>query len=350
MQSLHRNLSVFLALLFAVLACNLPRRVATPFPRPQILQFIAPTSTPNEQGVILPPDPRPFVEEKLAQVSAENLVNHVNALAALPTRHVNSAGAQAAAEIIYSRFLSIGGRLNVGYAEFELNYNDVPTRQRNVIARLPGSDPTAGILVVGAHYDSRTVNLEDASSPAPGANDNATGVAALLEIARVLANEMPYLTIDLVAFAAEEVGAQGSERYLQAAQARGETIWGVIVLDIIGNSAGPQSGGFIRVYSAEGGSRALAEWLPLVSQAYLTDFVVLLEPRIDRPGRYSDHVPFNAAGIPSLRIIEGVEDFSRQHNSEDLPQYLDADYHRRATQLTLAAIIHLAFGLPLPGE
>ena len=131
-------------------------------------------------------------------VSSPNLIANVEQLSSLHSRHVNSGIVSMAAERIFAAFQAVGGRINVGYGEFELDYDDVTTTQRNVIARLPGSDPNAGVIVLGAHYDSRTDDLPDSQNRAPGANDNATGVAALIEIARLLANETPIASIDFV--------------------------------------------------------------------------------------------------------------------------------------------------------
>ena len=224
----------------------------------------------------------------------------------------------------------------VAYEDFELDYDGIVGSQRNVIARLPGSDPSAGVIVIGAHYDSRVADIKDAAERAPGANDNASGVAALIEIARLLAHETPVASIDFVAFAAEEIGSVGSSYYLGSAQARGEVIRGVIILDMIGNAGGPAGRGTLRVFSAPPDtsiSRQLARWVSNVAQVYRPAFQVSVEPRLDRPGRFSDHVPFSQAGIPAIRLIELVEDSTRQHSPNDLPQYLDMAYLRQATQL-----------------
>jgi Zn-dependent M28 family amino/carboxypeptidase len=170
-------------------------------------------------------------------------------------------------------------------------------------------------------------------------------------MARLLANETPVASIDFVAFAAEEIGKAGSSYYLQSALARGEIIRGVLILDIIGNAGGTAGRGTLRAFSASPDSsvsRQLARWVSSVAQVYTPNLQVRVEPRLDRPGRYSDHVPFSQLGIPAIRLIELVEDASRQHTPNDLPQYLDRNYLRQATKLALAAVINLAFGFELP--
>jgi hypothetical protein len=345
----YLSLLLSLALLTA---CNLPQEAPIQFERPEILQFIKPAGTALPPGVTPPPPERvDFVDSLVAAVSSQNLFLSVEALAGVHSRHVNSASIQQAAELIFSGFQSAGGRLNVAYDEFELEYDEIASNQRNVIARLPGSDPSAGVIVIGAHYDARVEDISDAVARAPGADDNASGVAALMEMARLLANETPVASIDFVAFAAEEIGTAGSSYYLQSALSRGEIIRGVIILDIIGNAGGAAGRGTLRAFSASPDtsiSRQLARWVSGVALVYTPGFQVRVESRLDRPGRFSDHLPFTQAGIPAIRLIELVEDASRQHTSNDLPQYLDQDYLRQATQLALAAVVNLAFGFELP--
>lgn len=275
---------------------------------------------------------------------------HVEMLSAIHSRHVNSATISEAAVTIYEAFRAAGGHLTVAYDEFPLSFNGITTTQRNMVATLPGSDPAAGMILIGAHYDSRTADLYDAAGPAPGADDNATGTAALLEIARVLANETPDATVVLVAFSAEEVGLWGSRHYVEAAQQRGNDIRAMIALDIIGNASGVQGEGVIRAFADpdHAPSQQLARLIAQQADTYLTDFAVQVQPTIDRPGRYSDHVPFSDAGIPAVRLIEAIEDVSKQHSPHDGIEHISATYLRQAVQLALASVINLAWGLPAP--
>jgi Zn-dependent M28 family amino/carboxypeptidase len=340
--------SLLVAFVFFLSACNFPQKTPIVFERPETLQLIRPTGTPLVPENATSVEQNAFVSGLVAQVSAENLMDTVNALAAIHSRHVNNPGTQQAADLIEERFRALGGRLNVAQDSFELTFDGVRTTQHNVIARLPGSNPFGGIILIGAHYDSRTVNIADAVSRAPGANDNATGVAALIEIARLLANETPQSTIDFVAFAAEEVEVKGSAYYLQSVQSRGEFVRGVIIVDIVGNAGGASASGSIRIFSASPDtsvSRQLAKWVSLVGQTYTPGFRVDVQNSFDRPGRFSDHLRFTEAGIPSVRLIESVEDLSRQHTANDFPQLIDPDYLREAAQLALAALTNLAFGL-----
>jgi len=348
-------------LILTTLACNAPPLAsnATPEPFPTQTQPAfnpsEPTITPTESP-LLPPEKNEVVNDLIQDVSAERLYDHVQVLSAIPTRHANSPGADQAADYILSAFQT-GGRLQVGVQEFQLDYDENVTLQRNVIATLPGADPNAGTIIIGAHYDSRTFEPNDAETSAPGANDNATGTAALIEMARLLSDEAFPHTIQFVAFAAEEVGAWGARTYLSRAQAEGRPIEAVIILDIVGNSAGPQGENTIRLFAtppAEGdtdsSSRALARTLDYTAGLYLPAFDVQMQPTIDRPGRYSDHVPFGEAGIPAVRFIELIEDTNRQHSEFDQPQFVSLTYLRTSTQLALLNTVSLASGLPVPTQ
>jgi len=318
-------------------------------PTARVLQEATPGPTPEGDG------PSPAGGHRiltlLDSVSAEKLMAHVEALAAIHTRHVNSQGIGEAATLVRDGFDSAGGRLQVAFDPFPLTFDGLPTTQQNVVATLPGSDPSAGVVVVGAHYDSRTVDIDDASSRAPGADDNAAGVAALLEMARLLADSTPRATIVFIAFSAEEVGTVGSRHYVEAVRQRGDDLRAMMVLDIVGNAVGDTGAGSIRVFSAPpdgSSSRQIARFVALQGQTYLSDFDVLVQSTVDRPGRYSDHVPFCDAGIPSVRLIEAVEDTARQHSGDDLPDTVSPEYLRQATQLALASLVSLAEGPPAP--
>lgn len=350
----------------AALACNLPARLPEPtvVPEPSVsataVEATRPVdlTAPAEPTALAPApagpptSPAPDITARLADVSAERLIAHITALAGIQSRHFGSAAREEAALYVYDALDSLPGEVAVAYDPFTASYEDIQAEQVNVVARIPGTDPAAGIVLVGAHYDSRGPDILDAAARAPGADDNASGVAALLEIGRVLAAEEPQpATVVLVAFAAEEIGTQGSRHFAGQAVASGEDIRAVLVLDMVGNAAGPQGEGSIRLFSAppDGSpSRQLARSIDLYAHTYLPEFDVSVEPAIDRPYRYSDHVPFSEAGYPAVRFIEPLEDAARQHNAEDLPERLSPVYMQQATRLALAAVLNLAVSPPPP--
>lgn len=311
----RRLLIPSLALIAALIACGTPLRpvftapsgaptsppptpesapliVVTPSPKPALAA--TPSVEPTEPPA--PPETSARIAALLGEVSAGRLYEDVFALAGINSRHVNSATIWQAAAYIQGQFERAGGRLVVSLDEFPLEWNCVLTTQANVIAVLPGSYPDAGIVLVGAHYDSRTVQIDDGESPAPGANDNASGTSVVIELARVLADETPRATLVFAAFSAEEVGKAGSTHYVEAARARGDDIRAVIALDIVGNAVGPSGEGLMRAFSADppgSPSRQLARMVAVQGERYLPGLDVQVQPAIDRPYRYSDHVPFS---------------------------------------------------------
>lgn len=306
----------------------------------------APTASPTP----LPLDPTPANHARLAfdAISAERLMADVRALSAIHTRHVNSPTIAEAAVYLYEQFAAAGA--SVSFHEFEATWDGIQTSQRNVVATFPGSDPDAGMILIGAHYDSRTVDSRSIAR-APGADDNATGTAVLLELARVLADVPLHRTVVLVAFSAEEIGKVGSTAYLADALARGDDIRAVIALDTVGNAGGPPGEGVMRVFSAppdDSASRHLARFIAATGEMWVADFDVLAQPAVDRPGRYSDHVPFSEAGIPAARLIEAVENTGRNHSAQDIADHLSPGYLRQVAQVALVSLLGLAAGPEAP--
>jgi Zn-dependent M28 family amino/carboxypeptidase len=196
-------------------------------------------------------------------------------------------------------------------------------------------------------------NLEDATSVAPGADDDASGAAALLELCRVLSARQWEATIRFVAFAAKETGLHGSEHHATAAARVGIPVVGVFNNDIIGSARGPggtSDPSSVRVFSAdddEGTSRALARYLHRIGERYGGPAVHVVEEP-DRPGREGDHLSFSNAGFPAVRIVAGLEDPTRQHNDRDTADRLDAAYHAAVVRLNIAAVANLALAPRAP--
>jgi len=317
------------------LACGAPTTDLPPSPSvppatAAVLRETAPTTV----------SPAGLLSQRLPDVSENRLMEDVVALSAIATRHVHSPGLGEAAAYIGGRFAEAG----VAHREhtFALELRGVRTRPANIVAVLPGSDPAAGAIVLGAHYDSRTVDIGDWTGPAPGANDNATGVAVLLEVARALAGFEPRATIYLIAFAAEETGLQGSRSLV--AESLLDPVVAMAAFDIVGNSSGSSGSGALRVFAAgpEGSpSRRLARWTANVAARWVPELPVLVQDALDRPGRYSDHVPFTEAGIAAVRFIEDGEHVEYQHNALDTADRIDPDYLRRVAQLALAMAVEL---------
>jgi hypothetical protein len=218
----------------------------------------------------------------------------------------------------------------------------------------------AGVIVLGAHYDSISTDFTNGQVDAPGADDNASGVAALLEIARILAAQPHRATLLFVAFAAEETGRQGSQTFVKSylqAQDPPIAVRGMINLDTIGSEVGPNGEidhQTIRLFSAEPNdsiSRQLARQLVLIISTYLPDEVnPVLQSAEERVGRWGDHQPFSEAGYPAVRIIQGLEDQARLHSPRDTFDNVQPGYLMRTTRAALASTIILADGPTPPGD
>ncbi|MEW6567293.1 MAG: M20/M25/M40 family metallo-hydrolase [Chloroflexota bacterium] len=334
-----------LAVLVAgTLACGGKVEVQSPSPEPTSTTM--PTMLRRTSpSVSAAPNAADFLAARLPQVSVARLEADVRALAALPSRHVNSDGISLAADLLLQSFRQAGEGIEVYAMPFPLVFAEVTTQQRNIVVRIIGWDETAGAVLIGAHYDSRAAAIDDWVSPALGANDNATGVAALLEIVRLLAGYRPRATVLLAAFSAEETGLQGSGFYVTSGVIEPENIRAMIAPDILGNSAGEAGAGSVRCFAGGGAgspSLQLAAWLADLARQYVPGLEVLVQERLDRPGRYSDHVPFFEAGIPAVRLIEAIEHLEWQHNAEDRPERVDSRYLAQVTRLALAAVVELS--------
>lgn len=261
----------------------------------------------------------------------------------------------------------------------------------NVVCEIPGSQPASRdrLYYVLAHLDSRASDGADFQSDAPGANDDASGVALLLELARVLANAELDSTVVLVATSGEEQGLYGARLHEEAATTAGRDIRAVLNNDTVGDPYGvyaPDSErgrwarGLVRMFAqgvpdnaseaevvrisrlgAENDSpaRTLARYIGDVSMIHDLPVRPLMIYRNDRFLRGGDHTPFVRAGYPAVRFTVPFEDYDRQHQDVrvvddkqfgDLPEYINEDYLADVTRLNAAALVHLANAPSVPGD
>ncbi|MCA9973718.1 MAG: M20/M25/M40 family metallo-hydrolase [Anaerolineales bacterium] len=343
--------------------CNLlagPQQPAIPSPppfsTPVLIGGVPPeTAVDPVSEITLSADPE--IAALAEAVSTQQLTAYVRTLAAFGTRSTFSvvdqpaAGVGAARTWIYEELVRVGsGRLQVELDDFDLNHQGVSYPQQNVVATLPGRSGQSGAIVLMAHYDSRTIDPNNGSGVAPGANDNASGVALLLELARLLSARSWERTIIFVAFAAEEQGTHGSRHFVADRLLAGWQVAAALNNDIVGGRPGiPQT---VRVFTPGPDTstpRQLARYVRFIGRLYVPTLPADLQDAVDRPERFSDHIRFLDAGIPALRLTESVEDISSQHNAFDTPEKIDYDYLRRVAQLNLAAIASMA-GAPPPPE
>ncbi len=252
----------------------------------------------------------------------------------------------------------------------------------DVLGIQPGRDPNR-VVIIGGHIDSRVTDVMDATSDAPGANDDASGVALVLETARLLSKRKFDATIVYVAFSAEEQGLWGAELLADTVQKRGWNVTAMLNNDIVGNSLG--QGGVVdanrvRVFSegirasedlpqqqrrrGEGGeddgpSRALAKTIDGIADAIPGGFDVVIDRRPDRFGRGGDHEPFLKRGYPAVRFSVGAENWDRQHQDlrtengivfGDTIEEMDFAYLAKVTAINAATIARLAMAPAAPAN
>lgn len=237
-----------------------------------------------------------------------------------------------------------------------------------------GSEPNRVVIVMG-HIDSRVTDVMNATADAPGANDDASGVALVLEAARILSKHRFRATIVYAALSGEEQGLYGGQLLAETAKERGWTVSAALNNDIVGNTIGQDGrrvADRVRVFSegardsetlaqakarrADGGeddgpSRALAKAIRGVAAANPAGLKVLMVRRPDRFGRGGDHSPFLALGYPAVRFSVGVENYDAQHQDlrtegrrvyGDTIDRMDFPYLAKVTALNVATLRRLA--------
>jgi hypothetical protein len=251
---------------------------------------------------------------------------------------------------ILARFQDIakssGGRLQVDVDRFEATAprtSNKPVPLENVVAILPGLDPALSktAFVVSGHFDSMPSNVMDPASDAPGADDDASGVAVSLECARLLASRPPAggyrATLIFAAVSGEEQGLLGSKHLVDYIRDKGYSVGGMLDDDIVGADFAPGAPHRVRLFSAGGAegadtpSRELARAVEEIDSARAIRMIF----REDRLGRGGDHSSFIEAGFPAVRFTEPLEDYHHEHQTPrvengvqygDLPQYLNFQF------------------------
>jgi Zn-dependent M28 family amino/carboxypeptidase len=240
----------------------------------------------------------------------------------------------------------------------------------DVVAVLPGAGHPSRVVVVGGHYDSRTLNVSDGASPAPGANDSGSQSAVVLELARVFAGHSFDATLVFVTFAGEEQGLVGSKALAAniGTVVPGAQVVAMLNCDIVGGDNTMNDAAALqqfRLYSPgtprEVGattpdgttddtspSRGLMRYVATWGSLYVPSMTIVPKLREDRPGRGGDHESFIANAYPGVRFIETNESPnagtvpSHQHSPNDLFMYVTPDYTARIAQIVAAVAASLA--------
>jgi len=281
-------------------------------------------------------DPR--IAALAAEVSADRLRAGVEALQSFQTRDATTTGSLSAANFLYDYFRGIG--LATRYEDFTfagtidgVRVTGLPAT--NIVVTIPGTVSPEQIVVVGAHYDS--FGREQTRVFAPGADDNASGSAALMEIGLVLSRQPCDFTVRIVAFGAEEYGLHGSRVHAVAARAAGEHILAVLNLDMIGFTDRVPEDLDVVVDTR-------SEWLAARYIAVTDKYAPLpTTRRLDPLLRASDHAPFWDNGYSAMLGIEdAVLNNPYYHRATDRVETLNFDFASGAVRATLAVAADLA--------
>jgi hypothetical protein len=301
---------------------------------------------------------------------------HTLSDATSPTRGIGAARAWIAAEL--GRVPGVQAALEPHVVPADGKRLPHDTEIVDVVGVLPGAMPVAAgrRYYVVAHYDSRVTDVMDAVHDAPGANDDASGVAVVLELARVLAGRRLDATVVFLATAGEEQGLYGARAHAHAAREQHLDVRAVLNDDIVGDPSDPAGGTHdhaIRVFSggippgatpaevaeirklgaeSDSPSRELARFVADVAREDHLEMEPRLIFRADRFLRGGDHLAFLEEGFPAaIRFTTIAENFTRQHADVhvengvpvgDLPQFVDPGYLARVVGLQAAVLVHLA--------
>ncbi|MFQ5708064.1 MAG: M20/M25/M40 family metallo-hydrolase [bacterium] len=322
------------------------------------------TAQPPGADLVMLEADNPKITDIVEQVDLDSLKSTIATLVGFFTRHTNSdtlsetEGIGAARRWVFNKFQNIsqenGGRLKVSFHTFEATIRGVTGRHRNVVAELPGTVTPEKKYLVSGHLDSRNRDLDDAVNFAPGANDDGSGVAAVLELARIFSQFEFESTVIFVAFTGEEEGLFGSRALARALRQENVDIAGMVTNDIIGNivgGSGKVDSLSVRCFSDEptdSPSRQLARYIKAQGEAYLPGFTVNLIPNRDRPGRGGDHFGFNEQGYPAARLTEPEDNLQHQHNMDDLPEFMAFSYFTRVVKVNAAYLASLADAPKIP--
>lgn len=357
------------------------------------------------------------VQEIVAKISAQRIAQRIDTLVQFSTRHTLSEtesetqGIGAARRWIQRELKACsdasGGRLRVEmdtFLEPAGRRIPTPTTLVNVVASLPGMSESSRdrVLVVSGHYDSRNSDVLDALGASPGANDDASGVAAVMEMACVMAAYKFDATLVFMAVAGEEQGLLGAAHWARGARSKGLRLEAMLTNDIIGSPRGDAGqydpkqvrlfadglNPFLRmVLQAQGNRPAtgsddtasestrtqlqqlvlaggsedlpthqLGRHLKTAGEQYVPGFTVNLIQRPDRYLRGGDHLPFLERGYAAVRLSEPFENFNHQHQNVrtvngvtfgDLPQFVDPAYIADVARINAAGLATLALA-PAP--
>ena len=341
----------------------------------------------------------PEIEQMVKEISPDSLRSYIQTLVNFGTRNTLSIqsdkkrGIGAARQYVLSKFnqfaLQSGGRLTAVIDTTTLQ----PDKQRvdtvlllgNVVATLKGTDPNDDrIFLISGHLDNMRSSPMDRTGDAPGADDDGSGTAAVLECARIMSRHSFPATIIFMTVSGEEQGLLGSTFMANKSRKNNLNIEAVLNNDIMGSNNSSETNIInntqVRVFSEglpafeteknakrirllglenDGKSRQLARYVKETGERYIDNLEIKLVYRSDRFLRGGDHIPFNENGYTAVRITEMNENYRHQHQDPrtengiqygDLIDYIDFEYLRKNTGMNLSTLANLAKAPAMPQE
>ena len=338
--------------------------------------------------------PNAEIQKMIKEISAKNIEASIRKLVSFGTRNTLSEqdnparGIGAARDWIFGEFQKIsadcGNCLTVEKQTFlqaKAPRVPEPTNLTNVVATLKGTTNPERVYVVSGHYDSMCTSPTDAKCDAPGANDDASGTSAVIELARVMSKRKFDATIVFMTVPGEEQGLLGARYFAEQAVQTKLNIEGMFTNDIIGGVTSQKNSpnrNRVRVFSEgvpsneteqegntrrsvggenDSASRQLARFIKEQSDRYLKNFSVWMIYRRDRYLRGGDHIPFLEKGFTAVRITEADEDYTHQHQNVrtengvfygDTPEFVDFEYVANVARVNLISLASLALAPARP--
>ena len=337
------------------------------------------------------------IEQMIKEISSDSLRSYIKTLVAFGTRNTlnistkSNRGISAARNWVLQRFNEFAKQSNGRLSAIIDTTTLQPDKRRvdtllllgNVMATLKGTDPKDNrIFIITGHIDNMRTNVMDRINDAPGANDDGSGTAAVMECARIMSKHQFPATIIFVAVSGEEQGLLGSTYMSEKAKKENWNIEAVLNNDIMGSNNSNETNIIdntkVRVFSEglpayeteknavniralglenDGKARQLARYVKETGERYVDNLQVILVYRNDRFLRGGDHTPYVQRGFAAVRITEMNENYTRQHQDVriengiqygDLPEHIDYEYLRKNTGLNLATLSNLSKAPQMP--
>lgn len=331
------------------------------------------------------------IKKYVSEVRSDSLKSYINTLVGFHTRHTLSSvdgkdqGIGAARNWVLGKFRDYaknsGGRMEVYIQQEDIQPDgkriDKAVNLGNPVAFLKGTDPNdQRIFLISAHLDSRVTDVMNRVSFAPGANDDGSGVSAVIESARILSRSSFPASVIFVAFSGEEQSLLGSKLFADKAKKENWQIEAVLNNDMIGNPEAGETGEvntrMLRVFSEglsyaeldkkamnirnlglenDSESRQLARYIKEIAEKYVKGLDIKMIYRNDRFLRGGDHSSFVNQGFPSVRLTEYYENYDHQHQDirvennkqyGDLPEFIDYNYLKKNVAANIAVLASLA--------